>query len=77
MGLFTETPWPLIVPCLIAAVGLFVVGSQQRRKGLLIGSGPAIALALTAFVVDHFVVTAKSGSSGTAMPLAIRFIMLK
>ena len=57
MGLFTENPWPLIVPCLIAAVGLFVVWNQQRRKGLLIGAGLAIALAQTAFVVDHFVVT--------------------
>jgi hypothetical protein len=57
MGLFTENPWPLIVPCLIAAVGLFVVWNQQRRKGLLVGAGLAVALALTAFVVDHFVVT--------------------
>lgn len=57
MGLFTENPWPLIVPCLIAAVGLFVVWNQQRRKGLLIGAAAAIALALTAVVVDHFVVT--------------------
>ncbi|MBI5761205.1 MAG: hypothetical protein HZA46_22065 [Planctomycetales bacterium] len=57
MGLITENPWPLIVPCLIAAVGLFVVWNQQRRKGLLIGAVAAITLALTAFVVDHFVVT--------------------
>lgn len=57
MTLFTENPWPLIIPCLIIAAGLFLVWRERLQKKWLLGAIAAATLALTAFVTDRLVVT--------------------
>jgi hypothetical protein len=73
MSLLTENPWPLIVPCLIAAAGLFLVWRERLQKMYLIAAVSAVALAGLAFVIDRLVVTDAEHLEQDIRDLALAF----
>jgi len=53
----SETPWPAIVACVLAAAVLFTVWYARAQIGFLLGSVACLALAGAAYVVEGQLVT--------------------
>lgn len=53
----SETPWPVIIVCLMLAVGLLIAWSQQKRSWLLVALLVPLLLAIGAWGYDEMVVT--------------------
>jgi hypothetical protein len=55
--LFLESPWAVMVVCLVAAVILFSSGQRRHKRGLLFGSGVAVGVALGVYILAGAVTT--------------------
>jgi len=53
----SENPWPIVIVCLICAVGLLILWSQQKRAGFLFAIPALLLIALGAWSYDQMVVT--------------------
>lgn len=57
--LLLESPWAVIVTCLVVGVILFTTGQRRRKRGLQFGSGIAFGVALGAYALAGMVTTAR------------------
>lgn len=55
--LFLESPWAVMVACLVAGVILFSTGRRRRKRGLLFGSGVAFGAAVGVYALAGAVTT--------------------
>lgn len=57
--LFLESPWAVMVVLAVGAVMLFSAGNKRHHKGLMIGSGVALALAVGVYLLAQAVTTGR------------------
>lgn len=70
-GIFLESPGPLAMAMILAAVVLAISGVNRRHKGLLMASGVLIILAVGSFVLSAMVVTQREEVSNATLQLLL------
>ena len=55
--LLFESPWAVMIVCLVAALILFMSGQRRQKTGLLIAGFVAIAIAGGAYLLSNLVTT--------------------